>query len=448
MKLFLRSLSCLLLIVMLSTFCLWRNQILPDLSQLTAFMQSTADRLGELASLVQGGGNGGNAPVDEGGDFPEYALAEELDTALENHIVSQMLAHSARIDLSGYNLSQEKTQAVFSAIRYSHPELFFWGNAENYGESLDGVTTSFIPDYLYDAATTATMMASYEAKLDAICAGAPTTSEFDKWLYVHDYFVKNYTYDYTYTVRDAYTLFTENTGVCQAYMLGVIAVAEELGLETVPVTSNAMKHAWNLIKLDGAWYHMDVTWDDSVSYATYTSYQHFLCSDARFYHMSVPHHDWNATEQATDTKYDSAIWHAALTPMVKSGGIYYVAVTVDNSGNSRVMGKVYSGGDPAAMTACFDVNAVWPADTVGSYYTDCFAGLAVYGDYIIYNTNNTLRAYHTGTGEHRQIAMFSMRSGESIYGIVSISGNTLTYLVADDPYGDETPSYVPYSIAL
>ena len=23
-----------------------------------------------------------------------------------------------------------------------------------------------------------------------------------------------------------------------------------------------MNHAWNLIKIDGEWYHIDVTWDD------------------------------------------------------------------------------------------------------------------------------------------------------------------------------------------
>lgn len=449
MKLFLRSMSCFLLIAMLSAFCLWRNRALPDLSQITAFMQSTANRLDELKSLVQGGAGGGEAPpTDQGGAFPEYALSEELDPALESYIVAQMQAHSARIDLASYNLTQAETQAIFAAIRYSHPELFFWGNAENYIESQGDAVKAFIPEYLYDSATVATMTATYEAAIDAIVAGAPTTSEFDKWLYVHDYFVQNYTYDYTYSIRDAYTLFTQKTGVCQAYMLGVIAVAEELGLETLPVTSNAMKHAWNLVKLDGAWYHVDVTWDDSVSYASYTSYLHFLCSDARFYNMETPHHDWNATKQATETKYDSAVWHGALTPMVKAGSAYYVAVTVENSGNSRVMGKVYSGSDPASMAACFDVNAVWPADTVGSYYTSCFAGLAVWGSYIVYNTNNTLRAYHTGTGEHRQIAMFSMRSGESIYGIVDIRGSTLTYLVANHPFEDDSPSIVSYTVSL
>ena len=30
------------------------------------------------------------------------------------------------------------------------------------------------------------------------------------------------------------------------------------------VTSEVINHAWNLIKLDGEWYQVDVTWDDPV----------------------------------------------------------------------------------------------------------------------------------------------------------------------------------------
>ena len=444
-KLFVRSVACVLLITTLCAFCLWRNDAIPDLSQITALLQGTADRLDDLTSLVQGGQIGA-PPVDQNSSY-DYVPDGALDAELEGYIVSAMLAHEAEIDLSSYHIRQGEVQGIFAAIRYSHPELFFWGNEKNMIGSLGDEVRTFQPEYLYDAATVASMMVTYEAQIDAICAGAPATGEFDKWLYLHDYFVKNYQYDNTYTIRDAYTLFTAKTGVCQAYMLGFIAAAQELGLETIPVTSNAMKHAWNLVKLDGEWYHVDVTWDDTVSYATYTSYAHFLRSDTSFYHMAVPHHDWSTTERATSTRFDSAAWHDSLTPMVQHDNLYYVTVPTQNSGNDRVMGKVYRGMDPAAMTECFAINAIWPADSSGSYYVGCYTGLAVYGDWLIYNTNNTLRAYHTKTAEHRLLCMLSLPNGENIYGIVQIEGTTLIYLTANHPQSDDTVSYYSYLLA-
>ena len=61
-------------------------------------------------------------------------------------------------------------------------------------------------------------------------------------------------------------------------------------------------HAWNLVQIDGARYHVDATWDDPTpDRAGYVRYDHFLKSDD---YMSRNHFNWTASPACTSTKYD------------------------------------------------------------------------------------------------------------------------------------------------
>ena len=58
----------------------------------------------------------------------------------------------------------------------------------------------------------------------------------------------------------------EHKGVCQGYALLALKMLRELGIETLYVVGevNTGPHAWNLVKVDGEWYHLDTTWNDPV----------------------------------------------------------------------------------------------------------------------------------------------------------------------------------------
>ncbi|MBQ3941101.1 MAG: leucine-rich repeat protein [Oscillospiraceae bacterium] len=51
-------------------------------------------------------------------------------------------------------------------------------------------------------------------------------------------------------------------------------------------------HAWNLFKLNGHYYHADVTWDDGVT--GNTRFDNFLCSDAQFDNDGHKTYNWSA----------------------------------------------------------------------------------------------------------------------------------------------------------
>jgi len=63
-----------------------------------------------------------------------------------------------------------------------------------------------------------------------------------------------------------YAALFENEAVCDGYSRLVKMLCDDAGIGCYIVIGeviNAGGHAWNLVEVDGKWYHLDVTWNDS-----------------------------------------------------------------------------------------------------------------------------------------------------------------------------------------
>lgn len=100
--------------------------------------------------------------------------------------------------------------------------------------------------------------------------------EADRARAVHDYIAARVAYDADSLVtedrapQDADTVFRTHRGVCAGYANLFVALARAAGLEAVYLTGDSrdqdgevrgMGHAWNAVRLAGAWQLVDVTWD-------------------------------------------------------------------------------------------------------------------------------------------------------------------------------------------
>ena len=102
-----------------------------------------------------------------------------------------------------------------------------------------------------------------------------------------------------------YSVLVNGTGICGSYALAYRAVMNACGVECLYLSSKAMNHAWNMIKLDGKWYHVDCCWDDPTpdrygeARRTY-----FLRTDDEI--MELNHYSWTPNEyKATSSKYST-----------------------------------------------------------------------------------------------------------------------------------------------
>lgn len=134
---------------------------------------------------------------------------------------------------------------------------------------------------------------------------------------VHDYIIRHNTYD-TDAFSEVkkinpesyrmYGFFKNNKSVCLGYTRSFQLFMDMLEIPCITIHSYSVagrereEHAWNMVKLDDKWYHVDVTWDDPVPDNGYISHQFFNVTDKI---MADSGHIWNNKKypSADDEKY-------------------------------------------------------------------------------------------------------------------------------------------------
>lgn len=122
-----------------------------------------------------------------------------------------------------------------------------------------------------------------EAKrvLDGI---TPQMTEYDIVKYFHDYLASNVVYDETAAnCRDIYGVFVDKKAICGGYSKAFSYLCDKVGIETITVTGDAdgEAHMWNMVKIGGQWYNIDITYAVTNSeLGKYVRYDYFCVNDA------------------------------------------------------------------------------------------------------------------------------------------------------------------------
>ena len=187
---------------------------------------------------------------------------------------------------ANHSLNVNDFQAILDVYCNDNPQHFWLGKGATSffaGNNLTAVELTYT--FTGDELTTA------KPKFDAAAADALSgitddMSQFEIELYLHDYLVSHVTYDLTAShAHDAYGALVEGRAVCEGYARAFQYLLQQAGIPSYVVTgkSKGEDHAWNLVKIDGAYYYVDVTWDDQDNDNKYYSYFNVttetLCED-------------------------------------------------------------------------------------------------------------------------------------------------------------------------
>lgn len=123
------------------------------------------------------------------------------------------------------------------------------------------------------------------AKVDEIINKTITNemSTRDKIKAIHDYIINHTEYDTlktknindkTYHSNTAYGVLIEGYGICSGYSDAMKLFLDKLNIINYKISND--QHIWNLVYLDGKWFHLDLTWDDPVSDKNITRDNYFL----------------------------------------------------------------------------------------------------------------------------------------------------------------------------
>ena len=180
----------------------------------------------------------------------------------------------------------------------------------------DGSLTITMP-YAFENDQIEQMRSNYEAALnDMLSWVPPNASQAAAAKAVHDWLVENCSYNYPasssapsefgWAPWTAYGALVERKPVCQGYSLAFFAAMNRLGIPASYVTHKIDDtHGWNRVEIDGSWYNLDITFDDSNAYAR----DYFFLRSDNWWRNNPDfggyHTDWTPAGQAgTDTRYD------------------------------------------------------------------------------------------------------------------------------------------------
>ena len=88
-------------------------------------------------------------------------------------------------------------------------------------------------------------------------------SEYEMALYLHDWLLYQLEYDNSLKWSSAESALTRGLGTCQAYESAYSKLLTAVGIINSETRDTYDGHTWNAVKLDGKWYQVDCTWDDT-----------------------------------------------------------------------------------------------------------------------------------------------------------------------------------------
>ena len=162
---------------------------------------------------------------------------------------------------------------VFGRLKLDHPEIF-WVKTYSYSFTAESDYVELRPEYLFEKNKIASHRQAVQARVSKLIRPLERADEKEKEAFIHRFICENVHYDklkkeYSHEVIGP---LTTGVGVCEGIAKTVKLLCDSLELPCIVVLCEAdpehgvrYRHAWNLIKTGGTWYHLDATFDLTLS---------------------------------------------------------------------------------------------------------------------------------------------------------------------------------------
>lgn len=169
-----------------------------------------------------------------------------------------------------YGNDPAQVNEVCTWVFMDYPE-FFWcsGSVETTGYTGISEYSEVRPEYTCSQEEREARQQQIEAAAEQCLAGLPQEgSEYEKLRYLYTWIVEQTEYvSEASDNQNIYSVFGNRQSVCAGYSRAFQYLAEKAGITCLYVTGTVNEgesHAWNIVKCDGEWYNVDVTFGDPV----------------------------------------------------------------------------------------------------------------------------------------------------------------------------------------
>lgn len=196
--------------------------------------------------------------------YPYYGLLSDSEKKLYKQIYANVVALETTFTPI-VEVSIVDMERIMESIYNDHPELFWLDTSYTYKYNSKNICVKMSLEFNETANNFDESKALYDGVVSTIVNAAnKIEGTIEKERFVHDVLINGIFYDTNAPLnQSSYSALVNKTSVCAGYARAFQHIMTSLQIPTYFVSGSANgNHAWNIIKIDGVYYNVDLTWDD------------------------------------------------------------------------------------------------------------------------------------------------------------------------------------------
>lgn len=193
-------------------------------------------------------------------------------------------------------LEHKELADVYFLLRLDCPEIFY-SVSFKYRFYEDSENIEMIPEYLFQKNKIMDHQKAMDARVKKLARQAEKMTELERELFIHDFICQNIFYDklkkpYSHEIIGP---LGHGVGVCEGIAKSVKILCDALGIwcmiaisEANPEKKIKYRHAWNIVRIGGKYYHLDATFDNTLGRNRAMRYDYFNLSDSQIFRDHEP----------------------------------------------------------------------------------------------------------------------------------------------------------------
>lgn len=206
-----------------------------------------------------------------------YEILNDMDKQIYERILTALRNFEPEITGFSENLTSEHVTKLINYVIYDHPEIF-WFQQQSTIYTIQPSSAVTKVEFLYkmtkEEATKRQLQIDEEVKKFTNKIDA-SLNDYEIALRVYENIIQLIDYDSLGLeeqrndedakekpddLRSIYGVIVNKKAVCAGYAKATQYFLQRYGIECTYISNK--KHAWNLVRLDGDYYHLDTTWGD------------------------------------------------------------------------------------------------------------------------------------------------------------------------------------------
>ena len=246
-------------------------------------------------------------------EYYQYSKLSSTEKKVYNKLTKAIENTTNMIKLDNESISYDNALILLQKTLADNPQYFWVSKSASILYNADTKkVTAFILYYTdgktmdkvdkdYNLTQTAnrniinSKISTLNKKVQTILKNIPVnSSQIEKEKIIHDYIIDNLSYDYDAASKtygygdniphafDLYGAVCENEAVCEGYSKMFQYLCYSVGINSTQVIGHSagVNHMWNTVKIDGDWYQVDTTWNDtSVDGLSYYGFFNLMSSE-------------------------------------------------------------------------------------------------------------------------------------------------------------------------